>query len=77
MKDDDALGQLAMANGILASYRDMQGRERFASPDTLRATKIRRRGRGAYQGRPVSGACERDEPGSKEDPGIVQRGDDA
>ncbi|MYH56638.1 MAG: hypothetical protein F4145_01185, partial [Boseongicola sp. SB0675_bin_26] len=37
MNDDAALGQLARAHGVLASYRDMQGRERTASPDTLRA----------------------------------------
>ncbi len=37
MKDDAALGQLARAHGILASYRDMEGRERTATPDTLRA----------------------------------------
>ena len=37
MKDDAALGQLARAHGVLTSYRDMQGRERTASPDTLRA----------------------------------------
>ena len=37
MKDDAALGRLARAHGILLSYRDMEGRERAASPDTLRA----------------------------------------
>ncbi|MYA89425.1 MAG: hypothetical protein F4X97_13420 [Boseongicola sp. SB0662_bin_57] len=37
MKDDAALGQLARAHGVLSSYRDVQGRERTASPDTLRA----------------------------------------
>ena len=37
MKDDVALGQLARAHGVLTSYRDMQGQERTASPDTLRA----------------------------------------
>ena len=37
MRDDAALCRLAKAHGVLASYRDMQGRERTASPDTLRA----------------------------------------
>ena len=37
MNDDVALGQLAEAHGILASYRDMEGQEQTASPDTLRA----------------------------------------
>ncbi len=37
MKADVALGQLARAHGILSHYRDMQGQERTASPDTMRA----------------------------------------
>ena len=37
MKDDVALGQLAGAHGVHSSYRDMEGQERTASPDTLRA----------------------------------------
>ena len=37
MRDDAALGQLARAHGVLESYRDMHGRERTASPDTLLA----------------------------------------
>lgn len=37
MKGDAALGRLARAHGVLTSYRDLQGRERNASPDTLRA----------------------------------------
>jgi 4-alpha-glucanotransferase len=37
MTDDAHLAQLAKAHGIFQSYRDMQGQERVARPDTLRA----------------------------------------
>lgn len=37
MNDDATLGQLARAHGVLSSYRDMEGQERIASADTLRA----------------------------------------
>ena len=36
MSDDAALARLARAHGVVTSYRDMQGIERVASPDTLR-----------------------------------------
>ena len=37
MRDDAALAQLSRAHGVLESCRDMQGRERTASPDTFLA----------------------------------------